>query len=379
MKGGDEDHDVIEATAALKGMLGIGGTTTAASADDQPPQGDGAQNAKAKSKKPKKKKNKAKGNDAQGQKPSEPLPAEESPTAPATTDQSKQNRPNSQKKKNQPKKKKESGNYAWSAFQSSPDPSKLPIPEFATPVADEKDQVSAHLVTSADPVQLHHSNSEKPSEASPASASEDQHAAIDTRSNSDAKFESNVEEPLRQEASAETAGNDTADDNPSPEPPVSETGVNLAAALVSSPPQEDTMHSNPPVHPVHPLSVHHVPPAYGAGPGMSPPMYPYHQPPRYPMSAAGSPTYPLHTMQMPPPPPPGYMTIQVQVPPVLMPGRQMIVTSPAGYPVQVVVPDGIPPGMIIPVHVPAGPPMHMIPPTHPSSYGRYYNPSTPPH
>ena len=58
--------------------------------------------------------------------------------------------------------------------------------------------------------------------------------------------------------------------------------------------------------------------------------------------------------------PPGYMTIQVQVPPHLMPERLMIVHTPAGYPVQVIVPEGVPPGMIIPVLVPAAP-AHMMP------------------
>jgi hypothetical protein len=70
------------------------------------------------------------------------------------------------------------------------------------------------------------------------------------------------------------------------------------------------------------------------------------------------------------------VTIQVQVPPVLMPGRQMIVTSPAGYPVQIVVPEGYQAGMIIPVFVPAAPPMqHMLPQhNHGMPYaGGYYN------
>ncbi len=52
---------------------------------------------------------------------------------------------------------------------------------------------------------------------------------------------------------------------------------------------------------------------------------------------------------------PPYYTIQVQVPPVLMPGRRMIVpASPmtGGYSIPVVVPEGVVPGMLIPVNIP---------------------------
>jgi hypothetical protein len=63
----------------------------------------------------------------------------------------------------------------------------------------------------------------------------------------------------------------------------------------------------------------------------------------------------------PPAPPPGYMEIQVQVPPYLPPNRQMLVQTMGGYPVQVTVPQGIPLGAIIPVHVLAAP-LHMMPP-----------------
>lgn len=387
MKGGDEDQDMMDATARLKGMLGIGDTSAAASAEVQHPQEDDTNNPKAKSKRTKKKKSKAKGGEGQASTPSEQSPSQDSPSAPAATDQSNQSRSNSQKKKKQSKKKKEAENYAWSAFQSSPDPSKLPIPEFATPVADEKDRVSADAVASTVGVQLDDSKVEDSLRVPQDSALEEQQSATDTRAASNVKPDSTVDEPLPEEASAEAAAGETPDNSYPPEPPMSKTGVNLAAALVSTPPLQDpsteASFPKPPMQPVPPMSLLPAPPAYGAGPGMPPQMYPYHQPPRFPMPAAGSPNYPPPSMQMtpppPPPPPPGYITIQVQVPPVLMPGRQMIVTSPAGYPVQVVVPEGIPPGMIIPVHVPAGPPMHMMPPPHPSSYGRYYNPPAPPH
>jgi hypothetical protein len=57
----------------------------------------------------------------------------------------------------------------------------------------------------------------------------------------------------------------------------------------------------------------------------------------------------------------GYVTVLVEVPPqLLMPGRRMVVTSPAGYPVQVAVPEGFATGTTIPVQVPAQMP---FPPT----------------
>jgi hypothetical protein len=391
MKKGDEDQDVIDAMARLKGVLGIGGTSTVASAAVEQPQEDDKPSAKTKSKKAKKKKSKGKGNEVQASTPSDSPQLKESPPAPAATDQSDQSRPNPQKKKKQPKKKKETENYAWSAFQSSPDPSKLPIPAFATPVTDEKDRVSEDLATATVPVQLESPKVENSLEVPPDSSSEAQQSAADTGTISDVKAESAVDEqpePQHKPANGEAAAREAPDNSSPPERSESSTGVNLAAALASTPPQDppaEPTFPQPSMQPAPPMSLHSAPPAYGAGPGMPLHMYPYHQPPRFPMPSAGSPNYPPPSMQMtappprPPPPPPGYVTIQVQVPPVLIPGRQMIVTSPAGYPVQVVVPDGIPPGMIIPVHVPAGPPMHMMPPPHPSSYGRYYNPPAPPH
>ena len=72
-------------------------------------------------------------------------------------------------------------------------------------------------------------------------------------------------------------------------------------------------------------------------------------------------TSPQHPVQ--------YVTIQVQVPPTLLPNRQMVVVSPMGYPVQVRVPDGVPPGMVIPVHVPMTPPPQQPPAFNPYPYG----------
>merc|ERR1712048_121919 len=43
------------------------------------------------------------------------------------------------------------------------------------------------------------------------------------------------------------------------------------------------------------------------------------------------------------------VTIQVQVPYDLLPGRQMLVQTPAGYPISITVPESIQPGMNVPV------------------------------
>jgi hypothetical protein len=69
---------------------------------------------------------------------------------------------------------------------------------------------------------------------------------------------------------------------------------------------------------------------------------------------------PFHPMYQPPPP---FTTIQVQVPPVLLPGNQMILpASPltGGYPMPITLPENAQPGMIVPVTIP-----HMASPPYP--------------
>lgn len=278
MKTNDADQDVNEATAALKGMLGIGTPSKPVVVEEEEAAAAAAPKESTKKKKNRKKK---------GAKPP-------------------QGNVNSEAKgkKRQPK-KKESENYAWSAFQSSPDASKLPLPEFSSPSVERKTVGGV--------------------------SAEDIPAAVETEDGSH----------------SDRAGTESPQAVKDPEPPVSKTGINLAAALASKPP-EPSLPTPPPV------------PHF---PGGSSPYHHHHHQQQQPNF---TPQY------APPPPPPGYVTIQVQVPPMLMPGRQMMVTSPAGYPVQVVVPDGVPPGMIIPVHVPAAP-MHMMPPP-PQHYAPYYSP-----
>merc|ERR1712232_749390 len=94
--------------------------------------------------------------------------------------------------------------------------------------------------------------------------------------------------------------------------------------------------------------------------------------PRLPASSMHHPQQQLAHQTAMPPNYPQYVTIQVQVPPILLPGRQMMVppsnmTGP--YPIPVIVPEGIQPGMIVPVHVPV-----YIPPPHHPPHGIYSPP-----
>jgi hypothetical protein len=302
------EQEVNEATAALKGMLGIGmGSPAAADKPaETPEEPDVEPKASTKKKKNNKKKKKAAttpaAEDLQSPPPKPPQPDNKK------GNNNRKKGGTSNKKKGKPAAPDE--NFAWSKFQSSPDASKLPMPTFPlvspTPLPRkvEKDEPKA---TPPETVAL-------PKEAqSPAE---------------------------KREAPVEVAPSNTA--------PASATGVNLAA-LASSPPKSATM-----APPGPSLAAGLLPPQQQQPP-FAPPPY-YGNPPMQPYGA-----------------PPGYVTIRVQVPQGLN-GQQMVVNTPSGYPVQVMVPPGIPPGAVIPVHVPAGPPMHMMPPPHPSYGGGYYPP-----
>jgi hypothetical protein len=368
------DQEVNDATAALKGMLGIGGgsaavpapptTPAAAKKEDKgtttpsPANNEGQANAPKSTKKKKnnnnsnKKKNKAKGalNEGQAgpneadQKGKQTIGNEGGNTA---------NQAKSASKKNQKKKKNEnktSENFAWSAFQSSPDASKLPIPAFSSPADASRTVVSVDGEGPLPGVMSMGAYSQEPVETNVPVA-----APVPVVEGTEGP-----ETTIEKEPQVAT-----------PEAPVSKTGINLAALTANPPPQSEAP-VNSPSTPY--MQRSNMMPQNSPGPYNTPPM-----PPRYPHPSYSNPQQQQQQQQQhhyPPPPPPGYVTVQVQVPPVLMPGRQMVVTSPAGYPVQVIVPDGIPPGFILPVHVPAGPP-HMMPPPGQSPYGRqqYYSPN----
>ena len=302
------EQEVNEATAALKGMLGIGKASAGPSPVEEKPEAEPVDESSAKSKKKKTNRGKKKKNE-QPQQPEAP------PVSGNSTTGNNKGRKNKGGNKNKGKETPPDKFHAWSAFQSSPDASKLPMPAF-TPTMSP--------------------------------AQETEKSPPDTP-NSD-KSEKVVSTKQMEEVATEKIEEKPA------EAPASATGVNLAA-LAYSPPKPAVTTPNI------------------SSPGLLPPAQqqqqqqnPYGGPP--PQHHPGYNPYgnPYGT-------PPGYVTIQVRVPPVLMmPGRQMVVNSPSGYPVQVVVPPGIPPGAVIPVHVPAGPPMHMMPP-HPygGAGGGFYN------
>jgi hypothetical protein len=300
--GGSDDKGVKEATAALKGMLGIGGGDVAPATAPAAAAPSSGKNHKPKGKN--KKKNKK--------------------SPPPTKKDENKSSANSNKKKNKGGnvKQNDSKYFAGSAFQSSaPDASHLPMPAFSpNPNLEETEKTN--------------------------STKETLQAAIDS-----------------QEVATAPSLAPPVDKN---EDAVSKTGVNIAALSSSPkespnmrPNNNDTntinhammLSSPPPPHPPHAIPPHH----FQSPPHMSHPQMPPH---------ASQMIHPPHPL-MPSPPPPGYMTMHVQVPyQQLGPQRQMIIFGDNGLPIQVTVPPGVPPGAIMPVHIPTMP-QHMMPPPPP--------------
>ncbi len=298
------DNDVNEATAALKGMLGIG----SGSAGPTPSKGAGGKPKGAKGRK---------GNQETPKRGSKQNDRSESNPRPGGGSHAKAQQ-----------------NFAWSAFQASPDASALPIPAFASPVNSATgDESSTQLDPSqlisllsrsgdqhVDPVPLEIINAPRAEDFEAQQIAEAEKAK-ETTPQMQSQLVANTmnEETLREEAK-----------------PASESGINLAALTASPagiPQYPPRIHGvGLPAPPPTPFSSPQVPPRYiSHGHFNSPPPQQLHQ---------------------------SYVTIQVQVPPILGPDRRLVVHSPAGYPVQILVPDGVPPGMVIPVHVPTSP---MIP------------------
>jgi Proline-rich nuclear receptor coactivator motif len=325
------DKDVEEATLALKGMLGIGSKDSCSAPDpiidsNSSPKSSISKgtsiknNSSAKSAKNNKsgKQSSPRRNPNRGERSSSNMKSKGSTSNPSSITK------NAKAKENNPPQ-----NYAWSAFQASPDASALPVPAF-------------------------HSNSTK--DLSNASNTAQMEARQLSLSLLGASFESKHSEtpPLeiinalraedleaQQIAAAEQAKNsqksanaDTPGKRVENQKVLSESGINLAA-IASSPPSHASLTPrtpavyNTPNSFSTPQSASHILPSHLAfnSPPLPPPQLPNHY----------------------------HVPIQVQVPPLLGPDRLMIVHSPSGYPVQIVVPEGIPPGMVIPVYIPAGP------------------------
>ena len=401
------EQEVNEATAKLKGLLGIGANSGAEGGGDVKQKNTETGQGGGKPPKSKRNRNKNKQNSRQRagrdskdavqqsqQQPQQQQPQQNSskPKPPQGNPQKESNKVDGNKKNNKAKKnakrnakdkdnqKQSSGkntdkdaknNFAWSAFQSSPDASKLPIPAFS-PFANPKSEVAV----STEAVEEHAENAL--ASLLPVGTTSNNETAPDLENVPKAEdLEEAAISAAKKEIMPGEDGTKIADEEePESGPPPSKTGINLAAltsagaadvsaspklsgASGTAPPMSVT--STPQLEQPHvtqsAMTQHHQPP-----PHMNYQYHPHHHNPYHHMNPH---PHAYHA------PPPGYMTIQVQVPPVLMPGRQMVVQSPAGYPVQVVVPNGIPPGMVIPVHVPAGPPLHMMPPQQQQQYQHY--------
>jgi Proline-rich nuclear receptor coactivator motif len=430
--------EVQEATAALKGLLGIGGITkkseevisTTPSAKEAAPEEEPVRTSGGANKvsKPKKGKNNTnagtnssynynsssgnnnvsgntRSNNTSNKKKSQ---YQQQPQAKQQqSDRPKENTANANRKSNsrsQPRKKQEADvAFAWSKFQSSPDASKLPIPSFSSPDPQPVVDIST-MPLAAEAVEGEHINKDPADEerapqddvgqdevkkaelllpailtSTPAKAHNVTSPVAIADPATDASVSAILSSSTHMRASNLTPPNLT-----SPTSPVSKTGVDLAALTsklseTRSPVQTSLPMFSSPQPPLPPPNAINAPggppPPHLFNPSM---MYPPHGPPPPHLSPSGynMPPPPPHHMNMTytMPPPPGYVTVQVQVPAVLLPGRNMIVTSPAGYAVQVMVPAHVPPGAVIPVHVPADPaPMHYMQ----HNAGPYYPP--PPH
>mmetsp|Transcript_17254 Transcript_17254/g.21522 ORF Transcript_17254/g.21522 Transcript_17254/m.21522 type:complete len:224 (+) Transcript_17254:184-855(+) len=179
------------------------------------------------------------------------------------------------------------------------------------------------------------------------------------------------------------------------------SGVNLAATLSSpekqnhsSPPQSSHPSASPPGQQmIDPIALlinagkaklalsqrsHHHPPPTSQQHQQSPnttthPLPRQHHQQQSPHSPSHHPhPHPYHGRY--PAPPQHLVTIQVQVPYNLPPNRQMVIRTPAGYPMSFLVPEGVLPGMVIPVNVPVPNQFSMPPPQQQQGQGQQRTP-----
>jgi hypothetical protein len=341
--------DVKEATEALKGMLGLGGSgpVSAASAvvsksnphengggpsgNDGGPfeaqEGSNQANPKPKKKRnnnsnKKKKSQGGGGGEVMAIPPKPTKPKKDEPVGAGGSKKQQTNKQASLQQKNKKNQLETTENFAWSAFQSSPDASKLPIPAFTSAPNANDDVVEEENLPS--PVNLNLSDSDR---ASPV------------------KTEDKSTEPthVEWEDSAPTTATSTTTTSGG-------GGVNLAALAAAGP----TMLNHHPNH-HHPHALQ-PPPPHG-------PPFPPSQ--LFPMPPPPPPNFFPHPMPHGGPyAPPGFVTIRVQLPPLLPANRTLIVANPAGFPVQVHIPEQYSPNQIISVNVPSGPPLPPMPFAH---------------
>jgi hypothetical protein len=425
---------VEEATAALKGMLGIGTTTTTTTTSTMNNNNTDSNNSNVgigstppslpttnKNKNSRSNKKKKTNKNKSSTSPTNPLPTDKSsePNKTQKDHSSNDNKSNRRNKKKQPpqqqqqqqqqqssnnsNKKTEETKFAWSAFQSSPDASRLPMPAFSSPkntsqktTISSVSDITTHTPTTSTSVDI---------TVSPLLDKPNPTIANQSRQHPDSKMDT-TETPSSFPAKTDV------DDAPTllpammtpqskdkegyqqsstiDEKPISATGVNIAALSLS--PKESPASHPVPIHlnmtskynttttstspmsllsPQNQIAQQQQPPVPNIPNRPVPTTLMRSPPPHLPHGHHQVP-YPMHSPPLPhhqhhhhplhatPPPPPGYVTMHVQVPyQQLGPGRQMLVQTTAVngmiLPVQVTVPPNVPPGAIIPVHIPTMP------------------------
>lgn len=307
---------VEDATLALKGILGIASNKPTTKEIDQ------AKKSRTPSMNKKKKKSKT------------PTTESTPNLKESKKEANKVKEGGSSMKKSRAKNKKEDQkaegeNYAWSSFQSPPDASSLPLPAFGSFddvfIRDKKEESSFMKSTNEDSTTEQDSHGINISELVISDTSETKEECKDSS------------------ITSKKSQNQTSD--------IEESKI-----------------------PQDPLAML-LNPTYGASvsnPGtLSPYSGPHHSIQQPYITTPIAYNQSLHHGSLPPQPP--FFSIQVQVPPNLLPGRRMMVQAPPGQPpISVVVPEGIQPGMFMPVTVPAYP--YHLDPRLPHPQGMYPGP-----
>lgn len=372
---------LLEATATLKGMLGIG---SAAGGDKRQngssypdnkqvtkPCVDGNSKTKPEEKQKKKKKNKSNsGGKSKGGGKQSKQSGKNKNVNPKQAEQKGQNEEAASKR------------FAWSAFQSSPDASSLPIPIFNSM---KKEEENGEVVVSATEKQdvTHVAKKEELSDVHVQEVNVQQEKIDNDSSGSyNAAAVALIQLLNGSNTSADAGGEmdrDTSQqqDRKLPEEKVTEhdkvtesvmenldslkispddhtsssSGVNLAAMASAT-------NSSAGENVVHAVDNSTLPPRMNSSqPVQKQPAHMNYSNPQYPMPPTGQ-QYPHQHASM--------MTIQIQVPEN---NGYMMVNAPyTGYPIPIQIPPGVRPGMVIPVNVPVVIPHgypHVQPPMQP--------------
>mmetsp|Transcript_2641 Transcript_2641/g.3516 ORF Transcript_2641/g.3516 Transcript_2641/m.3516 type:complete len:410 (+) Transcript_2641:95-1324(+) len=366
--------NTTEATLALKGMLGIGGAKQSKAKTET---------LKATQQKNVGKKNtrssKSKNNDATSgsiQSNAKSLNKVQSQARHQRSKNGKQ-KPSKDVQKQSRQTTKSNENFAWSAFQSPPPPSSLPIPVFGNSFSFESNnedfpiQVEgtelvheAYVIDQKDAVGMNNLSTNIKSESeikAILNISTDGVRPDDSCSQEKDRFvTSKSVQSLEKELTSKDQENTVSNEKNC-------SGINLAALTISessetksSATHENIVHSSStkiesissqtritPVKELDPIAMLMNGQSYGtSNPTITSPQHPL----MYPSNMNYTMQYPhayhphAHQRMLQP-----YIIIQVQVPPVLMPGRRMIVP---GCHMPVFVPEGVMAGMVIPVSIP---------------------------